>query len=68
MFVVRTGDRPEVHWWLRGTAWTGTAERATRFASKSEAQAALDKARKFMRPSAFKASRIIAETHAGEAA
>jgi hypothetical protein len=39
---------------LRGTIWAYDMERAQQFATREEAQAALEKAKKFMKVSIFK--------------
>ena len=58
-YMVQTGTG----WFLRGTAWTGTYDRASIYVGQQAAQAALEKARKFMKPAAYKAARILpAET------
>lgn len=46
-------------WFLRGTVATGDKERATRFENREAARAHLNSARKFLRPAAHKAARII---------
>ena len=43
---------------LRGTVWAFSMERAQLFESREAAQAQLDKAKKFMRASTYKAARI----------
>ena len=48
-------------WFLCGTVATGDRERATRFPTEDAAQAALAAARKFLRPAAIKAAKIVAE-------
>ena len=40
--------------YLRGTVWAGAEDRATRFDSQEAALAAIEKARKFMKPSLVK--------------
>jgi hypothetical protein len=44
---------------LRGTIWEFSMERAQHFASEAAAQAALDKAKKFMRPALRRKARIV---------
>jgi len=51
-----TGDAA---WFLRGTTVTGDRDRANVFADADAAQVALGKARKFMKPAAFKAARMV---------
>jgi hypothetical protein len=43
---------------LRGTIWTSDPARAQLFADRTEAEFALEKARKFMKPGMFKKARI----------
>lgn len=43
---------------LRGTVWAFSMDRATRHETREAAQAALDKAKKFMKASAYKKSII----------
>jgi len=45
-------------WYLRGTTWTGEAERASRFASEQAARAGLLKAKPFMKASLFKLATV----------
>lgn len=45
---------------LRSTIWTADKARATVFATESDAKAGLEKARKFMKATQYKAARIIA--------
>lgn len=58
MFIVKIEDQTRAYW-LNGTIWTSDKDRAQKFASRSNAEAALDKARKFMKPALFKAARIF---------
>ncbi len=44
--------------WLRNTVWTADATRATLFNTAEEAQAGLDKAKKFMKAAQYKAAKI----------
>jgi hypothetical protein len=44
---------------LRGTIWAMNMDRAQVFVSREDAQAALEKARKFMKAAQFKAARIV---------
>ena len=57
-FIIQHGDGSAA-WFLRGTAWANR-DRASRFETKEAAQAALDKARKFMRPGIYRAASIVA--------
>ncbi len=43
---------------LRGTVWAFAMERAQRFETREAAQAALDKAKKFMKARTYKAAQI----------
>jgi hypothetical protein len=52
-------------WWLRGTAATGAVERATQYRDKAAARDGLCAARKFLRPRAFKAARIVPAPETG---
>ncbi len=45
-------------WPLRGTVWAFSMERAQKFESIAEAQAALDKAKPFMKARQYKAAHI----------
>ena len=45
---------------LKGTVWTFSMDRAEKFNTREDAQAALDKAKKFMKASVYK-SAIIEE-------
>lgn len=47
-------------WPLRGTVWAFDMSRAQQFDTAEAAQAALDKAKRFMKPSLFKKARIEA--------
>lgn len=47
--------------YLRSTVWTSDPERASEFASEEAAKAGLEKARKFMKASQFKAAKIEAK-------
>ncbi len=47
-------------WFLRGTTWAGSKDRAQRFATRDDARAALAKAKPFTRPALFKLARIDA--------
>jgi hypothetical protein len=46
-------------WFLRGTVATGDRDRATRYATAEAAEAALATARKFLKPAAIKAAKIV---------
>ena len=61
MFIVTT-ETPAGTCYLRNTAWTfaDRRERAVEYATVEAAQAALDKARKFMPAKLYKAARIVA--------
>jgi hypothetical protein len=48
--------------WLGGTVWRFSAERASMFGSEAEAKAALEKAKKFMPAATFKAARVVPVT------
>lgn len=41
-------------WYLRGTTWAGSTERADKFDSREAAQAALERAKKFSKRSSWK--------------
>jgi hypothetical protein len=58
MFIVDTGDR-SAPWFLRGTTWSRDPERAQKFATYDDARAALEKAKKFMKPATFHAARVV---------
>jgi len=45
---------------LRGTIWTDEPGRAQRFPTREAAEAAFERAKKFMRPSQRKLARIVA--------
>jgi len=47
------------NWYLRGTTWTGEQERANKFTTHEAALTALNRARRFMKPAAFKAATIV---------
>lgn len=49
-FIVVSSKENEIKglaWYLRGTTWAGSTERADKFDSREAAQAALDRAKKF---------------------
>jgi hypothetical protein len=52
-FIVTTTTNG-TEWPLRGTTWAYSMDRAQKFATRDEAQAALDKAKKFMRAAAYR--------------
>lgn len=54
--TVKNGIGEEVP--LRGTVWAFTMDRAQQFATREDAQAALDKAKKFMKAKTYKAAII----------
>lgn len=43
---------------LRATVWAMSMERAQQYATREEAQAALDRAKKFMKAAQYKAAKI----------
>jgi hypothetical protein len=53
MFIVTVMHNGET-WPLRGTAWAFSMDRATKYATRDEAQAALEKARPFMKAAIYK--------------
>lgn len=55
MFIVQAPGE----WYLRGTTFAGSIERATRFPTIEVAQAAIDFAAKFSRPKIVKTWRIV---------
>jgi len=57
MFIVTVNNSGLV-FFLRGTVWAYTVERATVHASRAEAEAALAKARKFMKAAIYKRAQI----------
>lgn len=60
MFIV-TVETPAGTSYLRSTIWTfaGRRERAEEYPTREAAQAALDKAKKFMAASIYRAARIV---------
>lgn len=52
-----------VKWPLRGMAWAFSMDRAQKFTSREDAQAALDKAKKFMKPALHRSATIEEVTH-----
>lgn len=44
---------------LRGTVWAFSMDRAQKFETEALAQAALDKAKQFMKAKTYKASKIV---------
>ncbi|BCH11980.1 hypothetical protein MesoLj131c_62380 [Mesorhizobium sp. 131-3-5] len=54
VIVIHNGEK----WPLRGTVWAYSMDRAEQFPSEQAAKAALDKAKKFMKPAIFKKARI----------
>lgn len=65
MFIVTvTHNGNEVP--LRGTVWAFSMDRAQTFATREEAQAKLDQARRFMAPSIYKKAVIKEIPHAAE--
>ena len=61
MFVV-TVTNNGIKWPLRGTNWAYSMDRAQQFETHAAAQAALEKARKFMKPAIYKRAVIEAYT------
>lgn len=61
MYVVRYVSN-EFNYFLRGTVWAGSLERAFRFETAEAAQAALDKARPFTKAKAWKQAVIVDAT------
>ena len=45
--------------YLRSTIWVAHRDRATEYVTKEAAQAALDKAKQFMKVAQYKASKIV---------
>jgi len=45
-------------WPLRGTTWAFSMDRATHHETREEAQAALEKARQFMKPATYRAALV----------
>lgn len=56
-FIVTVNHNGET-WPLRGPVWAFSMDRAQRFSTREEAQAALDKAKKFMKVAIYKKARI----------
>lgn len=56
-FIVTVEHNGE-KWPLRGTAWAYSMDRAQSFPTRETAQAALDKAKKFMKPAIYRKARI----------
>lgn len=61
MYVVRYVSN-EFNYFLRGTVWAGSLERAFRYATADEALAALDKARPFTKAKAWKQAHVVDAT------
>ena len=57
MFIV-TVENGGYEWFLRSTVWTSDRDRANKFATRELAQAALLKAKQFMKAAHFKKARI----------
>jgi hypothetical protein len=57
-FVVTTTNEGQT-FWLRGTVWAFHFDRATQYDSREAAQAALDKAKKFMMPVIYRRAMIM---------
>lgn len=58
MFIVTVAHNGEI-WPLRGTVWAFSMDRAQKFETPEAAAAALEKARKFMKPAIYKKAVII---------
>lgn len=58
MFIV-TLTNLNTPFWLRGTTWAYSLDRADKFATAELAQAALDKAKMFMKARIFKAAKVV---------
>jgi hypothetical protein len=58
MFVVRI-DNAGGSYWLRGTTWAFSIDRADRFESEDTARAAFAKAAKFTKPAMRKLAKIV---------
>lgn len=54
MFIVTVKNAIGEEVPLRGTVWAFSMDRAQQFKTREEAQAALDKAKKFMKASTYK--------------
>ncbi len=54
----KTGDK----FWLKGSTWAFSRERAQIFDTREAAQAQLEKSKKFNQPWAFKAAIIVDDT------
>lgn len=57
-YIVTTKNAANERVPLRGTIWAFTMDRAQHFETREAAQAALDKARKFMKAATYKNARI----------
>jgi hypothetical protein len=57
MFIVTVNHNGE-KWPLRGTVWAYSMDRAQKFETREAAQAALDKAKPFMKAAIFKKAQI----------
>ena len=62
MSYLVTVNNSAVIFFLRGTVWSFSSERADKFATREAAQAALEKARKFMKPAIYRKA-AIQESH-----
>ena len=58
MFLV-TLNHNGAAFFLRSTIWSAYSDRATVFETEEAAKAGLEKARKFMKASQFKAARVV---------
>lgn len=59
MFIVTLENHGQP-FYLRGTTWAFSPERAQQFATEAEARAQLEKARKFMKAAMFKRALVEA--------
>lgn len=57
-FIVEFENNGQLYW-LGGTVWRFAKERATLHDTREQAQAALDKAKKFMAAKVYRAARIV---------
>lgn len=58
-FIVTTKNGAGETVGLRATVWAFSMDRATRYATREKAQAALDKAKQFMKVKTYKSAVII---------
>jgi hypothetical protein len=57
-FIVTVAHNGET-WPLRGTIWAFSMDRAQKFDTREAAQAALDKAKKFMKAALYRKAQIV---------